>query len=119
MKDLGQAQQILGMQNLHDRKAKKLWLSQEQYVERVLSRFNIKSTKLVSTPLVNHFTLSKKSCPSTQEEKEDMVAVPYSSTVWRHGSSSILFCSLESYVYYSLHLARHCSCSWFSQQTSL
>ena len=33
MKDLGLARQILGMQILHDRKAKKLWLSQENYIE--------------------------------------------------------------------------------------
>ena len=35
MKDLGPEKQILGMQILRDRKARKLWLSQEQYVEQV------------------------------------------------------------------------------------
>ena len=42
MKDLGPARQILDMQILRDRKAKKLWLSQEKYIERVLERFNMK-----------------------------------------------------------------------------
>uniref|UniRef100_A0A2N9HS85 Integrase catalytic domain-containing protein n=1 Tax=Fagus sylvatica TaxID=28930 RepID=A0A2N9HS85_FAGSY len=51
MKDLGPARQILGMQILRDRKAKKLWLSQEKYVERVLERFNMKHAKPVSTSL--------------------------------------------------------------------
>ena len=32
MKDLGLARQILGMQILRDRKAMKLWLSQEKYI---------------------------------------------------------------------------------------
>ena len=32
MKDLGLAQQILGMRIMRDRKKKKLWLSQEQYI---------------------------------------------------------------------------------------
>jgi hypothetical protein len=49
MKDLGPAQQILGMQIIHDRKAKKVWVSQEKYVERVLERINMKNAKPVST----------------------------------------------------------------------
>uniref|UniRef100_A0A2N9IRB9 Integrase catalytic domain-containing protein n=1 Tax=Fagus sylvatica TaxID=28930 RepID=A0A2N9IRB9_FAGSY len=81
MKDLGPARQILGMQILRDRKAKKLWLSQEKYVERVLERFNMKHAKLVSTPLGGHFKLSKKSCPLSNKEKENMASIPYSSAV--------------------------------------
>uniref|UniRef100_A0A2N9GFS8 Integrase catalytic domain-containing protein n=1 Tax=Fagus sylvatica TaxID=28930 RepID=A0A2N9GFS8_FAGSY len=81
MKDLGPARQILGMQILRDRKAKKLWLSQEKYVERVLERFNMKHAKPVSTPLGGHFKLSKKSCPSSNKEKENMASIPYSSAV--------------------------------------
>ena len=69
------------MQILHDRKAKKLWLSQEKYVERVLERFNMKHAKPVSTPLGGHFKLSKKSCPSSNKEKENMASIPYSSAV--------------------------------------
>ena len=49
MKDLGPAKQMLGMRITRDRKAKKLWLSQEKYVERVLERFNMKDAKSVST----------------------------------------------------------------------
>jgi hypothetical protein len=81
MKDLGPAKQILGMQIVRDRKTKKLWLSQERYVERVLERFNMKEAKPVSTPLASHFKLSKKSCPSTVEEREKMAGIPYSSAV--------------------------------------
>ena len=44
MKDLGQAQQILGMRIIHDRKNKRLWLSQERYIEKVLNRFNMKDS---------------------------------------------------------------------------
>uniref|UniRef100_A0A2N9HS63 Reverse transcriptase Ty1/copia-type domain-containing protein n=1 Tax=Fagus sylvatica TaxID=28930 RepID=A0A2N9HS63_FAGSY len=60
MKDLGPTRQILGMQFLRDRKAKKLWLSQEKYIEWVLERFNMKHAKPVSTHLGGHFKLSKK-----------------------------------------------------------
>ena len=40
MKDLGPANQILGVQLVRDRKSKKLWLPQERYVQRVLEKFN-------------------------------------------------------------------------------
>ena len=60
MKDLGPAKQILGMQIVHDRKAKKLWLSQEKYIQKVLRRFNMDKAKVVSTPLAMHFKLSTK-----------------------------------------------------------
>uniref|UniRef100_A0A3Q7IFR1 Pectinesterase catalytic domain-containing protein n=1 Tax=Solanum lycopersicum TaxID=4081 RepID=A0A3Q7IFR1_SOLLC len=81
MKDLGPAQQILGMKIVRERTKRKLWLSQEKYIERVLERFNMKSTRPVSTPLASHLKLSKQMCPTTKEEKEGMAKVPYSSAV--------------------------------------
>ncbi|TQD95783.1 hypothetical protein C1H46_018622 [Malus baccata] len=81
IKNLGPAKQILGMEIIRDRKSKKLWLSQEKYVERVLERFNMKAAKSVSSSLANHIKLSKKSCPKTYEEKEKMAVVPYFSAV--------------------------------------
>ena len=81
MKDLGPAQQILGMQIIRDRKKKRLWLSQEKYVERVLKRFNMDKAKPVSIPLGNHFKLSKSMCPSSRKEIEEMKLIPYSSAV--------------------------------------
>lgn len=65
MKNLGTAKQILGMEIARDRKAGKLWLSQEKYIERVLERFNMKHAKPVNTPLATHFKLSKRACPTT------------------------------------------------------
>ena len=50
-KDLGPARQILGMQIVRDRDAKKLWLSQEKYIQKVLRRFNMDKAKVVNTPL--------------------------------------------------------------------
>ena len=81
IKDLRDARQILSIQIIHDRKAKKLWLSQEKYIEWVLERFNMKGVKSFSMPLASHFKLSKKNCPSTKEEKEKMSSIPYSSAV--------------------------------------
>ena len=81
MKDLSPAKQILGMEITRDRKNRRLWLSQERYVERILERFNMKEAKPVTTPLGGHYKLSKSSCPSTEEENKKMVVIPYSSAV--------------------------------------
>ena len=81
MKDLGPARQILGMQILRDRKAKKLWLSQEKYIERVLERFSMKHVEPVNTPLAPHFKLRKRSCSSSKKEKGDITSTIYSSAV--------------------------------------
>ena len=41
----------------------------------------MQNAKPVSTPLANHFKLSKEMCPKTEEEIEYMSKVPYSSAV--------------------------------------
>ena len=81
MKDLGPVRQILGMQILRDKKAKKLWLSQEKYIERILKRFNMKHAKPISIPLSAYFKLRKKSCSSSKKEKKNIVSTIYSSAV--------------------------------------
>ena len=81
MKDFGSAKRIFRMEILRDRKARKLWFSQEIYIEQMLKRLNMKNSKPVSTPLVGHFKLSKRLCPSTEKEKGEMSIIPYSSAV--------------------------------------
>ena len=41
-----------------DKDAKRLWLSQADYVKKVLERFSMENAKPVSTPLAIHFRLS-------------------------------------------------------------
>ena len=69
------------MQILRGRKAKKLRLSQEKYIERVLEKFNMKHAKPVSTPLGSHFKLRKRTCSSSKKEKEDITSTIYSLAV--------------------------------------
>uniref|UniRef100_A0A2N9J6C2 CCHC-type domain-containing protein n=1 Tax=Fagus sylvatica TaxID=28930 RepID=A0A2N9J6C2_FAGSY len=59
MKDLGAAKKILGMEIRRDREARKLWLSQKNYIRR----------------------LSGSQCPKNEEEIENMSKVPYASAV--------------------------------------
>ena len=75
LKDLGAAKQILGMRITRDRKNRKLTLSQSEYIEKVLERFRMQDAKLVSTPLANHFKLTKEMCPKTQEEIDYMSSI--------------------------------------------
>src|ERR1044072_6323942 len=81
MKDLGDANKKLGMEILRDRGAKKLWLSLKNYVEDVLKRFDMSRSKLVSTPLANHFKLSLDQCPKIEAGQKTMSKAPYTSVV--------------------------------------
>ena len=64
-----------------DRKNKKLTLSQNEYIQKVLKIFNMHIAKPVSTPFSSHFKLSKEMCPKTQENMDYMSKVPYASAV--------------------------------------
>ena len=81
MKDLEEVKKILGMEITRDRGSGRLWLSQENYVLKVLERFNMAEARLVTTPLAGHFKLSSKLCPQSPEEEEKMSRVPYASVV--------------------------------------
>ena len=81
MKDLGSAKQILGMKISHDRKNRKLWLSQESYIEKVLERFNMSKAKKVCSALTGHLKLSSKQCPTSEKDMKEMSKVPYASVV--------------------------------------
>ena len=81
MKDLGLAKKILGMQISRDRRAKRIWLSQERYIKKVLERFGMKDAKLVGSPLPNYFRICAKQYPKSDEEKNKMNNVPYASAI--------------------------------------
>ncbi|KAH9668238.1 hypothetical protein KPL70_021339 [Citrus sinensis] len=81
MKDLGQAKKILGVEIRRNRKNGLLILSQESYLKNVLTTFGMTDSKPVQTPLASHFRLSSSQCPSTDEEKQVMMSVPYANAV--------------------------------------
>lgn len=78
MKNLRGAKQILGMRIIRDLNFKKLWLSQQKYIERLFGRYNMKEAKQVSCSLDGHFKLNKKCCSISDEEKKKMESIPYS-----------------------------------------
>ena len=81
MKDLGAAKKILGVEIIRDGKSGMLYLSQRDYIEKVLRRFNMYDTKPVSTPLAAHFRLSSALCPVSDGDIEYIYRVSYSSAV--------------------------------------
>ena len=52
-----------------------------KYVKKVLSQFNMNEAKLVSIPLGSYFKLSKEQSPKTEEERDYMSKVPYTSAI--------------------------------------
>jgi hypothetical protein len=67
MKDLGDANFILGMEIKRDCENRKLWLSHRKYVETILHRFNMHESKLVKVHIPIGVNLSTDQCPKTHE----------------------------------------------------
>ncbi|KAK2073811.1 hypothetical protein P8C59_008060 [Phyllachora maydis] len=51
IEDLGPAAYFLGVQIIRDRRNRRLWLNQSQYIEEAVSRFNLADSKPISIPL--------------------------------------------------------------------
>ena len=70
MKDFGPAKKMLGISISRDRKERKLWLSQERYIDKVLERFRMEKAKPISTPLATHMKLSSRVAPLMKKRKK-------------------------------------------------
>ena len=63
MKDMGEASHILGMHIRRDREKRLLYLSQHEYIDKVLQRFNMEKGKALLMPLPSYLKLSKQDFP--------------------------------------------------------
>ena len=81
MKDLGDAQYVLGIQIVRNRKNKTLAMSQASYIDKMLSRYKMQNSKKGLLPYRYGIHLSKEQCPKTPQEVEDMRNIPYASAV--------------------------------------
>ncbi|UYV84129.1 hypothetical protein LAZ67_X001289 [Cordylochernes scorpioides] len=76
VKNLGAIRNFLGVQiGYPDEET--VVLSQSTYVKSILQKFNMIECRPVSTPLDISFPISKGDCPTDEEEKERMKAIPY------------------------------------------
>ena len=81
MKDLGEANHILGMRIVWNRDKKLLFLSQSGYIDKVLKRFNMEGGKALSTPRPSYVKVILNDSPKLDAKKAEMAKVPYSSAV--------------------------------------
>ncbi|KAL4035561.1 hypothetical protein IC575_004263 [Cucumis melo] len=81
MKDLGEAQYVLGIQIIRDHKNKTLALSQAIYIDKMLVRYLMQNSKKGLLPFRHGVHLSKEQCPKTPQEVEDIRRIPYASTM--------------------------------------
>ncbi|KAK8686057.1 hypothetical protein V6N13_125084 [Hibiscus sabdariffa] len=81
MKDLGEAAYILGVKIYRDRSRRLLGLRQSTYIDKVLKKFNMETSKKGFLPMTYGISLSKEMCPSTSQERERMSQIPHASVI--------------------------------------
>nr|KYP41104.1 Retrovirus-related Pol polyprotein from transposon TNT 1-94 [Cajanus cajan] len=81
MKDLCEASFVLGIKILRDRSHGIIRLSQENYIDKVLDRFNMKDSKPRDTPIAKGYKFSLKQCLNNDLERNEMQKIPYASAV--------------------------------------
>ena len=108
IKDLGSAQGILGMNISRDRRNKTLWLSQKDYIKKVVQKFQVESSKGASVPISQQFKLSRDQCPRTEAEEREMKPIPYANIV-----GSVMYkmiCTLPDIAHAIRVASRYMSC---------
>lgn len=81
MKDLGEANVVVGIRISRDRQKGEIYIDQEKHIKELLNKFNMLDSNPVSTPSDPNQKLTKEMCPKTTEELEAMSQVPYQELV--------------------------------------
>ncbi|GJY04052.1 retrotransposon protein, putative, ty1-copia subclass [Tanacetum coccineum] len=81
MKDLGEAIYILGIKMLRDRSKRLIALSQIVYLEKILKKFRMDSSKKGYTPMMEKPDYRRSQGAKTPNEVQRMWRVPYPSTI--------------------------------------
>lgn len=108
MKDMGEAQYVLGIQITRDRQKRTLSLCQTAYIENILKRHRMENCGSEPTPLSIDARLSKEDCPKTEEQKQEMKIVPYQNVL-----GAIMYCMLGTrpdIAYAVTALSQYSSC---------
>ena len=69
MKDMGDANYVLGVKIIWDHSKQLLGLSQETYIKKMLKRYHMHDCKPMDAPVERNLSLSLDMCPKTPEEK--------------------------------------------------
>ncbi|GJV09181.1 retrotransposon protein, putative, ty1-copia subclass [Tanacetum coccineum] len=81
MKDLGEAAYILGIKIYRDRSRRLIGLSQNAYIDKILKRFMMDTSKRRTIPIQPNLDLRKFQGPSTPTKVKRMKGIPYASAV--------------------------------------
>lgn len=81
MKDLGPFPYCLRIEFSMDKKKGEFCMSQKNYTQEVLKRFNMENCKPVATPMNPAVKISKKICPIDEKEKAQMRQLLYRNLV--------------------------------------
>ena len=81
MKDLGEASFVLGIEILRNRSQYTLRLSQRNYIDKVLKKFDMEYCKPGDTPISKGDKFSLEQCPKSHLERQEMQKIPYASCV--------------------------------------
>jgi hypothetical protein len=81
MKDLGEASFILGIEIHRDRRKGVLGLSQKTYLEKVLKKYSMHTSKPSPAPIVKGDSFGEFQCPRNQYEIDQMKEVSYASAI--------------------------------------
>lgn len=77
MKDLGPASSILRINIERDGITNDIKLLQQRYIRELLEKFGMTDAKPVTTPLEANVKFSRKECPCTKAERDQMKYTPY------------------------------------------
>ncbi|CAI7853342.1 unnamed protein product [Closterium sp. NIES-54] len=103
MTDMGEPSYYLGMNIIRDRPSRSLFLSQEQYIHKVLSRFGLLTCNPASTPLPSTFQPSQTEPFSDWDEFHEALAPSSSSSPFSSSAPpSSLLSPLDINLYQSI-----------------
>lgn len=77
MKDLEDAEYILGIKIYRYRSKRVIWLSQQTYIDNIATKLKMENSKRVFLPMQHDTLLSKTQCPSGIDEIKRMSNIPY------------------------------------------
>ena len=72
---------FVGLELTRNREEKKLWVSQNDFIEKVILRFNMSDCNPKLTPADPHVRLSKEMVPTTEAKRREAKKLPYQQLV--------------------------------------
>jgi hypothetical protein len=77
VKDIGEMKFCLGLEIVRDRERRTLSLSQRPYITSLAAKYHMENPNPLTIPLDPSLILRKSQSPQTEEERREMVGVPY------------------------------------------